>query len=435
MSQTAEKLRKILEELDPSKLEELSEQKILEMRKELNPYGRIISGSNQYLVFSYTDLREKYLKKLLTTTLIGFLNRANAEWKVPDGIQVVHPYDYVRDTSLLDDPETYKDPKAKKEAAENIEFMKERITVQKFLESVFQFNPDDHVRSAHRPSPEDPERKPVTTPAAKLAIKHLRKKDKSFNERMEKKEALDELKKSTAEEPNTEKPEPEPVAQTDVERYTTEMIPPADTFGKFTRYLEANYDKLREVTNDLYCEKPDLDRAICPHAMLDSRKEADNYIDKHKDELITEVIPAMTGKWNFFAPFAKVRDSTRYFNEKTMVLEEIMGQIESDSKLGEDLMKKRIAKKKKENIAEAGEDDEGFKKWRKTNNTLKEMNAWEKEEETVEQDECPDDGIEVGVFSFSKGGKEMETTKFYTQAEAPKMPTNDSASSSTEKEK
>ena len=412
--QTADQLKKILAELDSEKLNELSDEKVIELRKQLNPYGRIIEGSNQFLTFSYTDLREKYMKRLLVTSLVGFLNRMNAEWQVPDGIPAVHPYDYAQDSSLLEDPSQLSDASARAEAEKNVAFMQKRIVVQEFLEHLFQFDPDEHVRSAHRPEPTDPERKAITTPAASLAVRHLRRVDKKFNEKLEKAALAKSLgERASAEEPEQKDPAPEPIS--DVERHTTEMIPPEDTFGRFTRYMEANYDKLREVTNDLYCDKPDLDRAICPHAWHETREDADQYINKHKDEMITEVSVAHSGKWNFFAPFEKVRESARYFNSQTVVLEEMLKQIELDSKIGQDLMNKRITKKKKKNIEAEGPDAEGFAKWKAQNTALKDMGATP----GAPIDDCPDNAIEVGVFSFSKGGQKVQKSAFYSQAEAP----------------
>jgi hypothetical protein len=427
MSQTVDQLKKILEELDTEKLGQLSDEKVLEMRKQLNPYGRIIEGSDKYLTFSYTDLREKYQKKLITTAMIGFLNRMNAEWEVPDGIPVVHPYDYVKDKSLLSDPSTFTDPTCRKDSEKNIKFMEKRVIVQEFLENLFQFDPDEHVRSAHRPQPKDPERKPVKTPAAKRAVQHLMKTDSSFKEDMDKAKALKELKEKTCEKSQLNsldskdlQSEELSVDSNSVERFTTEMIPPVDTFGRFNRYFEVNYDKLREVTNDLYCEKPDLDRAICAHAWHDTRDDADLYINKHKDEMIAEVTVAHSGKWCFFAPFEKVRSSARYFNSQTIVLEEMLKQIEQDSRLGQDLMKKRVIKKKKKNIEEVGPDDPGFAKWKAQNTTLADMGAWsQKNDNSMAPEDCPEDSVAVDVFSFSKGGASVEKSTFFTEAEAP----------------
>jgi hypothetical protein len=422
MSQTADQLKNILDELDIEKLSQLSDEKVLEMRKKLNPYGRIIEGSDKFLTFSYTDLREKYQQRLITTAMIGFLNRMNAEWEVPDGIPVVHPYDYVKDKSLLAEPSTFTDIACQKDAEKNIKLMEKRIIVQEFLESLFQFDPDEHVRSAHRPQPKDKERKSIKTPAAKLAVQHLMKTDSDFKETMDKAHALNNLKEKNgvAESSDGLIDIPIDINPNGVERFTTEMIPPVDTFGRFNRYFEVNYDKLREVTNDLYCEKPDLDRAICPHAWHDTRDDADKYINKHKDEMVAEVTVAHSGKWNFFAPFEKVRSSARYFNSQTIVLEEMLKQIEQDSKLGQDLMKKRVAKKKKKNVDETGPDDPGFAKWKAQNSTLKDMGAWtQKNENSMAPDDCPDDSVAVDVFSFSKGGSSVTKSTFFTEAEAP----------------
>jgi len=112
----------------------------------------------------------------------------------------------------------------------------------------------------------------------------------------------------------------------------------------------------------------------------------------------------------------------KYFNKKTAVLEEIAKQIESDAKMGSELMRKRIKIKKKKNIAEEGPDDEAFIKWKSENSKLKEMGAESiKPSEYENQDEI-DDAIEVPVFRISNGGTKMERTTFYTESVAPNVP-------------
>ena len=109
----------------------------------------------------------------------------------------------------------------------------------------------------------------------------------------------------------------------------------------------------------------------------------------------------------------------KYFNKKTAVLEEIDKQIESDAKMGSELMKKRIKVKKKKNIAEAGPDSDAFIKWRASNDKLKEMGAESiKPSEYENQDEI-DEALEVPVFRISGGGTKVEKTMFYTEAVAP----------------
>lgn len=408
----AEQLNKLLEELDDDSLDKLSDDEVLELRKKLNPYGRTIEGSDKILTFSYTDLQAEYLTKLLTTTMIGFLNRMCDEWRVPPDVPVVTVHDYLKDPSKLDEYEkTLQKPELMAEAiAENKKTMLKRVAIKEFLEDMFQYNPDLHVRSAYRPNYKDPERTVLDTPAAQLAIYKLKKTDSDFlnsytqyireqekkNEKEEKKESMSESKLK-------------------VVKQITEMIPPTDVFHRFKYYFESNYETVKEITNDLYCDKPCFEKAVNPYSWHNDIDEADKFISKHKDEVITTIFKAHSGKWNIIAPYTKVRESMRYFNKKTAVLEEIAKQIESDAKMGSELMKKRIKINKKKNIEKEGPDDPAFVKWKKSNDTLKNMGA-----ETVEYDD--DDCLEVPVFRVSDGGAKISQTKFYTEAVAPEIP-------------
>jgi len=207
---------------------------------------------------------------------------------------------------------------------------------------------------------------------------------------------------------------------------TTEMIPPADLFHRFTNYFETNYEELRDVVQDLYCEKPDLERAINPYQWYtpgtpevakfkNVHDAADNFIDKHKDEVIAAIYTADSNKWNLFGPFKQVRDRVRFYNSNTIVLEEMMKQIEMDGRLGKDLMMKKVAKKKRENIERDGPDDPAFVKWKRQNAALKAMGA------VSLDDEVPDDAIEVPMFKISNGGQNIVSDAFYSEAEAPEV--------------
>jgi hypothetical protein len=333
------------------------------------------------------------------------------EWHVPDGIPIIPVYDYVKNPDSINDFEKglNKPEILRKEIDSNKEWMKKRVVVKEFLEEMFQYNPDAHVRSSYQPQVKDTERKIVKTPAAQLAVSELKNKDVKFNEEMLQ---FDREEKVTGEENSVD-------IKTEVEKTVYGMIPPADLFHRFDHYRDVNYEVLHEATLNLYCEKPDLEKAINPYAWHDNVEDADKFIAKHKNEVITTIYKAHSGKWNFFSPFKQVRDSTRYFNDKTVVLEEIMKQIEKDSKLGQDLMKKRIKVKKKKNIEECGPDDEAFTKWKEGNSTLKDMGAESINKNSYASEECPDNAIEVPVFRISNGGTKMEKTKFFTKAEAP----------------
>jgi hypothetical protein len=437
--ESARNLEKILSEIESSSLEDLSYEELMSLRKEMNMYGRTIEGSDNYLTFSFTNLKEKYIENLTTTAMIGYLNRAVDEWNVPDGLPVIRVQDYNNDPSVM--CSYYKNwtltDKIKKQIADNMEAMKKRVIVKEFLQEVFNYNPDVHTRSAYKPNAKDISRGIVDTPAANIAIEQLKKKDSKFREEMLE---YDRLQKVIAMKENLDIPDAhnlkaaakvilpsvhymnadyDNMSPEDLNllRTVCESIPPADTFYKYRRYLEANYEKLREAVEYLYCVKPEFDIAINPYSWHKNEEEAIEFQKKHKNEVIADIIKAHSGKWNFFAPFEKVRSTTKYYNDNTIVLEEIANQIERDGKLGEELMKNKIKAKKQVNIKEDGPDAELFTKWKTQNTTLKDMNAITNKND-YNDDDCPDDGIQCDVYKTDSDGN-MVKDKFYSKASAP----------------
>ena len=96
-----EELEALLSNITDEQLANLNVDDINELRKKINPYGRTIQGSDKYLNFSITLIRDEYLKKLYTTAMIGFLFRMCDEWKVPSGVPVVTVEEYLEDNSKI----------------------------------------------------------------------------------------------------------------------------------------------------------------------------------------------------------------------------------------------------------------------------------------------------------------------------------------------
>lgn len=432
-----DELSSLFDELDDTTLDTMDEEKVVEMRKKMYPYGRTIEGSDKVLTFCVTDLDKRFKQRLLMTSMVGFLNRKLDEWHVPDGIPVTSVYDYAKAQSKGEDLLAPTEEELKKETAkyrkerlENEEWMRKRLIVKEFLEDMFQFNPDEHVRSAYKPNFQDTSREVVDTPAGKLAIRHRCRRDTSFKDVMRQwkmKKSLVTASPATAASPATTSTAASPATTSrdvdpSVSKTVREMIPPSDTFHFWNYYLESNYDALLSAVADLYAEVPDFDLSINPLSWHEDVSSADDFIHKHRNEVITEIFKAHSGKWNFYAPYKKIRETTRYFNDKTIVLEEMMKQLESDQRMGEELMKNKIRKKKRKNIEEEGPDDPQFLKWKKENTTLKDMGASEVNQSSYADDECPDDAVQVDVFRISQGGRKLEKSKFYTKAEAPEFP-------------
>lgn len=452
-------IESLLAELDETDLETLSEEKILELRRKLNPYGRTIEGSNACLNFSITNIAQKYERNLMITAFVGFLHRMCDEWRVPAGVPIIPVYEYLDNPSELDTPEAVikmKDEKAAQEFEDNRQMMQKRIVVKEFLEEFLQYNPDSHVRSAYRPNPSDKKRNIIDTMAGRLAVDHLMTTDRDFRTREElslvgkatKKVAKiirgkDGQTRTIYRDVPADQPEqptkstawrgapavanaPEGTPDATVAANTREFIPPHDTFGRFRRYLESNYEALREATDELYCEKSDFEYAINPYSWhtgvangMTAEDQAEAFKKKHRGEVIAEVFTAHSGKWNFYGPFKQVRESVNYYNENTQILEEMIKQNERDEKLGRDLMVNRVKHAKAKNIAEQGPDDPAFTKWRRGNRDLQQMGA--EHIGDMASEECPDDAVEVDVWKASRGGRELKKTKFFTAAQAPNL--------------
>lgn len=445
---TAERINLYLNALNNEDLSKLNQDKILEMRKRMNPYGRTIAGANKFLNFSITQITHEYWKKFITTAMIGYLNRMCDEWKVPSGVPVVSVYEFLENKSLLDTPALAIEKKNASSIADyefNREWMKKRIVVKEFLEEMFQFNPDEHVRSAYRPNYKDASRTPLDTMAARIAINHACQKDptlradKALNDSIRGvktkkvkrtirgrngtiREVIREVPAEVIPPTQVAATSREPLDQsnpkdTSVVSTVTNIIPPHDMFGRFKMYYTENYEDLRGAVKELYCENPEFELAINPYAMHDTREQAETFKKQHADEVITEIFTAETGKWNFFDTFKKQRESVNFYNKNTIILEEMTKQIERDERLGQDLMAKRVEKEKKKNIIESGPDAENFKKWVEENSELTKMGA--KYIGDMADEETPEDAIEVPVWKIAKGGVELIKDKFYSQAEAP----------------
>lgn len=464
----AEQVSAMLDELNSKDLSNLDPDTIMDYRKKTNPYGRTIHGADKYLNFSLTQISHEYWKKFIISAFVGFLNRMNDEWKVPSGVPVTPVYEYLEDPSKVDVPAAVLEKGYKKTIDEyefNKEWMAKRLIVKEFLEEMFQFNPDEHVRSGYRPNRADKSRKPINTHAGKLAVAHLKKTDREFRATEELHELTEQeikekssngtekkkkfkriqktiigkdgkkktvLRKVPIEDPDDpeskdheeKKPsvdtskkiedgKPDPTLPDTVR----EMLPPQDTFGRFTSYYKENLEPLREFVQDAYCEKPDLELAINPYAVHDTEEDAEAFKKKHRNEVIAEVFTVHFGKWNFFDSFKEQRENVNFYNDNTVILEEMTKQLERDERLGQDLMRKRVQKEKAKNILEEGPDAEEFKKWREQSTVLKSLGA-EHIGDVVDED-CPEDAIQVDVWKVAKGGLELTKDKFYSQSEAP----------------
>lgn len=491
----SELVNKLTSELDDSVIKDLDEKDLIKMRQMLSPYGTTIEGSKNYLTMSYTYIEQEYLKKLLMTGLIGFLNRMCDEWKVPDDILVTPVYEYVKDPSILDKNVPKKESAdRKKKRLFNKKWMEKRIIVKQFLEEFFQFDPDIHVRSSYTPHTKDSSRNKIYTPPVELAMWSIKKEAEDSKNKNKKKEYNDiynkfkqdftnakkngEYKKQTENvklkqtsqkiskgkteisatqkynniiynDENDDGKDDEKVDMRSLNDKIKEkekmkkekekkkkkmhednmlkanifnMIPPKDIFCKFKIYFENNYEQLEQCVKDLYGAEKIFKLAINPLAWHKTKEEADRFVKKHSKEFITDVVTLYSGKWNVLEPYKENRENVDYFTEKTVVLEEMLKQMEQDAKIGTELLKKKVKVKKIKNILEHGPDDAGLKYYKKKFGTevnpVGDINP-KKEMYKYRVLEEPDNAVEVPVYRISKGGIQLDKDVFYTEEDLP----------------
>lgn len=464
-------------------LAKLDPELLADIRRKTNPYGKatVPVDSDKFLTFSITNLSEKYMMKFLTTAIQGYLERSVDTYKLLPGLPNVSVYEYLQNPSLLDTPKVAierKDKSVMHDFEFNRKMMQKRVIIKAFLEEMFQFHPDEHVRSAYKPNYGDPERKLLENRTAKFAVDHLRATDKEFAamhqehlvrtgqvapmktvkrlrktkrttkgkdgkiteeiiekeysvqvpdleaqkllqevsnaERVEKIDA--EIMASMASN-DTESKDTKDAAAAAVTRETTTMIPPAELFHGLSGYVRDNYDALRDVVRDLYSEKPDLEFCIMPWAAHKTAEEAEKYRKQYADQTVATMHTAQMGNWTILADYKENVERSEFYNKETAIFEQMQRQNEADEKMGQDLMRKRVKKEKKKNVLESGPDSEGFTKWRSENRELKKLGA--KNIGDMASDDTVGNVIESEIWKANATGLEMIREKIHLLSEAP----------------
>ena len=403
------------------RLDELEDDEVVELRRIVNPYShgiKLEDPNRKYFAYSHINLREKYIEKFMTTAIIGYLYRCCDEWGVPEG-EIVQPADeFDRDQITIDfikenlvngkvvlrreDRNSVSGGMEPEELATN-KF--KRMVIMDFLNDMFKYNPDKHVRSAYKRNKEDKSRLKV-------------KADKPF--------------------PAYKKDETAPKEEKALQEYNriVNRVPPVDLFYNFGRYRDNNYDALRIVTRDLYCDKPDMDHTMIIYDSFNSEEACRDFLRKHEKEMIVGISCVEGNHWTFQTNTMQNRDKYE-FAGPTNILKEMLDDAQASQKLGQDMLNKRKEIKKRRNIEECGPDDENFIKQYKKE-TMKarkkggirevssevERSMRKIEERMLNKTDQPDPVLDtligkdaIEVQTWTKTGNEMNLSSFFTQAE------------------
>lgn len=235
--------------------------------------------------------------------------------------------------------------------------------VQKFLDKYLRYNPDIHVRCAYKPNYADPTRTPLEN-------------------------------------------------ETAVERT---VIPPDDTFFRLDRYIENNYEELRQANDDIYCEKSDFEADIVPLEVFigDTKEEAmakfDNYKRQYAEEFESDVFCSTFNVHNLLSPFENNREVRDFYTKETEVIKRIIDQNKEDSKFGKKIIAKNAENNKTKETPEFKQyqkqmgktqlEEHGAVSLKELNDTIEREKGSEIKSEDIPRnlEEVNDQELEVGV--------------------------------------
>ena len=437
------------------KLASLTAEQIDMLMQEVQPYKTLGTASQEKQVLaSISNLREEYYKKLMTTSLVGFLYQMMSEYVIDEEelVNKVNPEDYAEyiDThkdfnvntdkiyhetvidyfkkKFPDDTETlnrldmekklseddllevsklvndevkrintpvktinstkmYDDIQKKIESQSN----EEKKVINRFLSKYFKYDPLNHVQPGNNDIVDDPDRKEVTT------------------------------------------------FSNDTEKAMYQNIPPNDTFRRFTSFFEVNYDKIREVTNNIYNVKPDLENAVIIYDILDEKKDVDKFIQKYGTNSKFDILNFPLNQWTVVGAFKQNRERVNYYNKHNKIIEGMLEQQETDNNLSAELLKNRVKVKKRVSERVFGKDSKEFLEYKKLNPSELETKYGLKMEdledgsikvsktETIDQETgkvvgvdeegTPDNALEIDVFNINAKTGTSTKNRIYTKSE------------------
>lgn len=285
-----------------------------------------------------------------------------------------------------------------------------RDVVFDFLNEFLKYNPDNHVKCSYKPKFED-EFKNQKVKLGQLKLDGKITEDEYVKGMDELSEKIQKYRKEKE------------------GKYELSVIPPDDTFSRWNRYVDNHYEELRQATDDIYAEKSEIELMIHPIEMFSGKnaeKNATEWQRKHAAEFEADVFRVKFNQWTFLASWKENRDKRNFYTKESEVLKRIIDQSESDEKLGKELMKKRVTKKKADNIAQYGKDDAGLAEYLKSNpNKMDEYGAKRIESLPSDSTEATQDEKEIAWYNIKpqrKKGKrgfraQMEVGTFNIPAE------------------
>lgn len=339
--------------------------------------SKLYKKEYQDLVSNITDLNEeltnlkiKYNKHFgAPVAKIPISNALKSKKKAKNPVADVHILDDIKIKEYEITDSEYDTIVDEVKAELNIDTTKEewvqerQDTVQSFLDEYFLYNPDNHVQCAYKPNYDDDLRTPLRT--AWRDFHNGEMTETQYDQAL-----ADQAKNVERYRVITE------------EEYERSVIPPDDSFFRWQRYIDNNYEELRQATDDIYCEKSDVEWSVVPLKHFSGRDkkevevESNEWKRKYAEEFEGDVLFATFGVHNMLGSWEQNREARDFYNKNSEVIKQIIDQNKDDQRMGRRLMKQRTETVKRDNVAEAGPDAAGLKSYMEgTGSSLKTFGA------------------------------------------------------------
>lgn len=412
-----------------------------------------------------SSLRKEQAALLFGVTRTLLESGRDAERRFDETVELCKPYEDVM-------AEVNKNPvRIRNENERSIPLVVAKRLVKDFMDSYFEYNPDEHVRSAMDTAELEKSMQKETVKELRRGMDSVDVYRPSLKLMRCRVDLADHLDQSSPEFRNATKilssresynafmhilndmelTSVAPCVFADPESYRYlllplqkayelgDYIPPQDTFHRWGYYSEVNMEEIRNIVHCMYHDKPEFDEALIIYDVIEGTQEEiderrKEFVVKHGEEVISDIKEVGIGKWVVMANYKDNRKKIDFINRHTEVLKRIFDRYEEDKKMGKEIMKKRVRKAKAKNIKEEGPEAEIMKEYRgyvKDISLLGAERALTSEELRVLEDakgylrsveevkDVPEDSVQVNVFEYNARENTLVKSAIYTEAEKP----------------
>lgn len=158
-TKTDDELRDIMRALvtDPEKISDLSDEDVIAMKQRINPVGTFAPLQKNFAVLSLLNMKEQDMQQFTMTAMIGFIYRRLEEY-MPDYLVCMEEA-YAKRINEITTGERVQERRdeLREECKKRVATHKKATTtaIRAFLDSIFMFDPDKHIRRAPAELPVD----------------------------------------------------------------------------------------------------------------------------------------------------------------------------------------------------------------------------------------------------------------------------------------